>query len=83
MQDVPPRLLYVVSEDWYFLAHRLPMARAARDAGYEVHVCHPGCRRGPGHRGGRFQVTSDTVQARPRGTIFSAEHNVHVASSAS
>lgn len=38
MQDVPPRLLYVASEDWYFLAHRLPMARAARDAGYEVHV---------------------------------------------
>ena len=34
----PPRLLYVVSEDWYFLSHRLPMARAARDAGFEVHV---------------------------------------------
>src|SRR5262249_23615668 len=34
----PPRVLYVVSEDWYFLAHRLPTARAARDAGYEVHV---------------------------------------------
>src|SRR5258707_13127058 len=33
-----PRLLYLVSEDWYFLSHRLPMARAARDAGYEVHV---------------------------------------------
>ena len=32
------RLLYVVSEDWYFLSHRLPMARAARDSGYEVHV---------------------------------------------
>jgi glycosyltransferase involved in cell wall biosynthesis len=32
------RLLYVVSEDWYFLSHRLPMARAARDAGFEVHV---------------------------------------------
>lgn len=31
-------LLYVVSEDWYFLSHRLPMARAARDAGYDVHV---------------------------------------------
>ena len=38
MQTVPPRLLYVVSEDWYFLVHRLPMARAAREAGYEVHV---------------------------------------------
>src|SRR5262245_56491824 len=33
-----PSLLYVVSEDWYFLSHRLPMARAARDSGYEVHV---------------------------------------------
>lgn len=32
------RLLYVVTEDWYFLLHRLPMARAARDAGFEVHV---------------------------------------------
>jgi glycosyltransferase involved in cell wall biosynthesis len=32
------RLLYVVTEDWYFLSHRLPMARAARAAGYEVHV---------------------------------------------
>jgi glycosyltransferase involved in cell wall biosynthesis len=32
------RLLYVVSEDWYFLSHRLPMARAARDSGYDVHV---------------------------------------------
>lgn len=34
----PPKLLYVVTEDWAFLSHRLPMARAARDAGFEVHV---------------------------------------------
>ena len=33
-----PRLLYVVSEDWYFLSHRLPMARAASNDGFEVHV---------------------------------------------
>jgi glycosyltransferase involved in cell wall biosynthesis len=32
------RLLYVVTEDWAFLSHRLPMARAARKAGFEVHV---------------------------------------------
>lgn len=31
-------ILYVVSEDWAFMSHRLPMARAARDAGFEVHV---------------------------------------------
>ena len=35
---MPRKLLYLVSEDWYFLSHRLPMARAAKQAGYEVHV---------------------------------------------
>lgn len=33
-----PRIAYVVTEDWYFTQHRLYMARAARDAGFEVHV---------------------------------------------
>ena len=32
------RILYIVNEDWAFLLNRLPMARAARDAGFEVHV---------------------------------------------
>jgi len=32
------KILYLVSEDWYFVSHRLPMARAAQSAGYEVHV---------------------------------------------
>lgn len=34
----PRRLLYVVNEDWAFLLNRLPMARAAQAAGFEVHV---------------------------------------------
>jgi glycosyltransferase involved in cell wall biosynthesis len=34
----PKRLLYVANEDFAFLLNRLPMARAARAAGYEVHV---------------------------------------------
>ncbi|MFQ5511268.1 MAG: glycosyltransferase family 4 protein [Candidatus Krumholzibacteriia bacterium] len=33
-----PRILYLVTEDWYFCLHRLPVARAARDAGFEVVV---------------------------------------------
>jgi glycosyltransferase involved in cell wall biosynthesis len=33
-----PRLLFLVTEDRYFLSHRLPMARAAKKAGFEVHV---------------------------------------------
>jgi len=31
-----PRLLYFVSEDWYFLSHRLPLAREAMASGFEV-----------------------------------------------
>lgn len=33
-----PKLMFLVTEDWYFCSHRLPVARAARDAGYEVVV---------------------------------------------
>lgn len=33
-----PRLLFVVTEDWYFVTHRLSLAIAARDAGYDVAV---------------------------------------------
>jgi glycosyltransferase involved in cell wall biosynthesis len=36
--DQPRRLLYVANEDFAFLLNRLPMARAAREAGFEVHV---------------------------------------------
>lgn len=32
------KLLFLVTEDWYFCSHRLPVARAARDAGFEVVV---------------------------------------------
>lgn len=34
----PPRLVYLVNEDSYFVGHRLTMARAALKAGYDVHV---------------------------------------------
>jgi len=33
-----PRILFVVAEDYYFLSHRLHLARACRDAGAQVHV---------------------------------------------
>jgi glycosyltransferase involved in cell wall biosynthesis len=32
------KILYLVSEDWYFRSHRLPIARAARDSGAHVFV---------------------------------------------
>jgi mannose/cellobiose epimerase-like protein (N-acyl-D-glucosamine 2-epimerase family)/glycosyltransferase involved in cell wall biosynthesis len=45
--EAAPRLIYLVTEDWYFISHRLPMARAARDAGFEVHVATRVDRHGP------------------------------------
>jgi glycosyltransferase involved in cell wall biosynthesis len=33
-----PRLLYLITEDWYFWSHRVDLARAARGAGYDVVV---------------------------------------------
>jgi len=36
-------LLFIVTEDWYFVSHRLQLAKAAMDAGYKVHVA---CRTG-------------------------------------
>lgn len=32
------RLLFVATVDWFFISHRLPLAIAARDAGYDVTV---------------------------------------------
>jgi hypothetical protein len=33
-----PKLMYVISEDWFFCSHFFERALAARDAGYDVVV---------------------------------------------
>src|SRR5205085_11566440 len=33
-----PRLLLLITEDWYFWSHRLELARAARSAGWDVSI---------------------------------------------
>lgn len=43
MTRARPVLLFIVTEDWYFVSHRLDLARAAAEAGYAVHVA---CRAG-------------------------------------
>jgi glycosyltransferase involved in cell wall biosynthesis len=58
IDDRPPRrpkLLFLVTEDWYFCSHRLAVARAAREAGFEVAVAtrvgsHDEAIRGEGFR---------------------------------
>ena len=34
----PVKILFLVTEDWYFLSHRLALARSCRDQGWEVVV---------------------------------------------
>lgn len=31
-------ILYIINEPWFFLSHRLPIALAAKNQGYSVHV---------------------------------------------
>lgn len=37
----PGRLLFIVNDLAFLISHRLPVARAARDAGYDVHIAAP------------------------------------------
>lgn len=36
--EKPIKILYLVTEDWYFLSHRLALARACRERGWDVVV---------------------------------------------
>lgn len=36
------KLLFLVNPGWFFESHRLPLALAAKEAGYEVHLALPG-----------------------------------------
>lgn len=37
-EDAPPKILFLITEDWYFWSHRLPLARAAQRAGFKVTI---------------------------------------------
>ncbi len=48
-----PKLLYLVAEDWAFVSHRLGLALAAMEAGYDVVVATAHWQGGPNDtRGG-------------------------------
>lgn len=51
-----PRLLYLITEDWYFWSHRLDLARAARETGYDVIVATRVTDHGERIRGEGFQL---------------------------
>ena len=53
-----PKLLYFVSEDWFFLSHFFDRAVAARDAGFEVAVVTRVVEHGESIRRAGFELVS-------------------------
>ncbi len=64
-----PRLLYLITEDWYFWSHRLDLARAARDAGYEVIVATRVTDHGERIRGEGFRLEPLKMIRRSRNVL--------------
>src|SRR5437764_15383708 len=66
------KLLFLVTEDWYFWSHRLPVARAARDAGFEVVVATRVREHGERIRGEGFRLQPLSWRRRGDGIIGAA-----------
>src|SRR4051794_7558352 len=71
------KLLFLVTEDWYFVLHRLELAVAAREAGYDVVVATRAGRQCERITAAGFQVRAvdfdraGTNPIRDLGTLFS------------
>ncbi|MBI2725926.1 MAG: glycosyltransferase family 4 protein [Polaromonas sp.] len=63
------KLLFFVTEDWYFCSHRLPPARAALAAGYEVVVATRVDRRGEQIAAEGFRVVPLSLSRRSRNPL--------------
>ena len=59
-----PKLLYLVTEDWYFVSHRLPLAVAAQAAGFDVAVATREGRQADVIRGAGIRLIPFTLSRR-------------------
>ena len=66
MGVIRPRLLFLVTEDWYFWSHRLNLARAARDNGFEVIIVTRVHKHGKVIRDEGFRLLPITLRRRSR-----------------
>ncbi|HMS83240.1 MAG TPA: glycosyltransferase family 4 protein [Nitrospira sp.] len=64
-----PRLLYLITEDWYFWSHRLDLARAARDAGFDVTIATRVTDHGKQIQGEGFHLVPISLFRRSRNPI--------------
>ncbi len=68
-----PRLLYVITEDWYFWSHRLSLAVAARDAGYAVSIATRVQQHGDRIRQEGFELLPISLSRRSRNPVREAK----------
>ena len=61
-----PKLLFVVTEDWYFWSHRLDLARAAAQAGFDVSIATRVTDHGERIRGEGFRLFPISLFRRSR-----------------
>ena len=64
-----PRLLFLITEDWYFWTHRCAIARAAQAAGFEVIVATRVQKHGSLIRGAGFRLIPIRLRRRSRNPI--------------
>lgn len=64
--NVRKKLLFLVTEDWYFCSHRLPPARAAQAAGYDIIVATRVGSRGSDITAEGFKLIPIDLQRRSR-----------------
>lgn len=75
----PPKLIYLVTEDWYFWSHRLPMARAAQAAGFAVAVAARVAEHGERIRAAGFVLHPLTWRRRSIGPVAGLAAIVEIA----
>lgn len=63
------KLLFLVTEDWYFCSHRLPPARAAQAAGYDIVVATCVAQRGAEISAEGFRVVPIGLRRRSRNPL--------------
>ncbi len=64
----PGRILYIINHVDWFWSHRLPLAKAAKEQGWDVHVAVHGARRDP--RFAAHGFTPHELPASPLGTMY-------------
>jgi glycosyltransferase involved in cell wall biosynthesis len=67
--EAKARLLYVITEDWYFWSHRLHLAKAAQAVGFDVAIATRVTDHGERIRGEGFQLHPISLVRRSRNPI--------------